>query len=260
MRLKKLKSVLLGIATAFLAVGCTILITMIFTKAYNAGVQSAVSEEKKAASSSAAPRQAVKASASSRSGSSAVSSALQEHDLVLVNPDNPMPSWYAPHLTKAFGVQMDSSVEEPYVQMRTEASSDGVSLWISSAYRSRDLQSELFEREVETYAKTSPTYSEAVSAAEKSVARPDCSEHATGLALDLNGVEDNFDQSAAFHWLDRHAQNYGFILRYPKDKQSITKIKYEPWHYRYVGVENAKAMKKSGQCLEEYLAQKTLLH
>lgn len=260
MHREKLKSTLLAVAAALLAVGCTVLTTMIFTKAYNAGVQSAASEEKKAASSSAVPRQVAKATVSSRSGSSAASSALQEHDLVLVNPDNPMPSWYVPHLTESFGVKMDSSVEEPYARMRTEASGDGISLWISSAYRSRDLQSELFEREVETYEKTSPTYSEAVSAAEKSVARPDYSEHATGLALDLNGVEDNFDQSAAFHWLDKHAQDYGFVLRYPKDKQNITKIKYEPWHYRYVGVENAKAMKSAGQCLEEYLAQKTLLH
>ncbi len=62
---------------------------------------------------------------------------------------------------------------------------------------------------------------------------------------------------AAFRWLDSHAQDYGFILRYPKNKESVTKIKYEPWHYRYVGVENAKAMKKSGLCLEEYVSRKT---
>jgi D-alanyl-D-alanine carboxypeptidase len=76
-----------------------------------------------------------------------------------------------------------------------------------------------------------------------------------GLAMDICGTETSFENTKAFAWLNEHAADYGFILRYPKDKRSITKVMYEPWHWRYVGVENAKAIKASGKCLEEYLGQ-----
>ena len=238
--------------------------TFLFSEAYDAGVLSASSSRVSPAraartvSSAVSSRPASVSSASTAvSQSSAAPQGIRSHDLVLVNPDSPIPSWYKPDLTDSFGVKMDKSVLTPYADMKTDASRNGVSLWISSAYRDDALQSSLFQREVEEYAKTCPTYSEAVTAAARSVAKPGCSEHETGLALDLNGVKDDFDKTAAFRWLSNHAQDYGFILRYPKDKQEITKIKYEPWHYRYVGVENAKAMKKEGLCLEEYEARKT---
>ena len=73
--------------------------------------------------------------------------------------------------------------------------------------------------------------------------------------MDIICVQDSFEYSPQYKWLCAHAQDYGFILRYPKDKQSITKIVFEPWHWRYVGVDAAKAMKNSGQCLEEYLGK-----
>ncbi len=232
--------------------------TFLFSAAYDAGVLSASSSRAaaKASFSASASRPAsVSAAALKNSASSHVKTNSHERDLVLVNFDNPVPSWYKPDLTDSFGVQMDRSVMEPFADMRTDASRDGVSLWISSAYRDSALQSSLFQREVEEYVKTSPTYSEAVAAAARSVARPGYSEHETGLALDLNGVKNDFDTTPAFRWLDRHAQEYGFILRYPKNKESVTKIRYEPWHFRYVGAENAKAIRKAGLCLEEYLSQ-----
>ena len=64
---------------------------------------------------------------------------------------------------------------------------------------------------------------------------------------------ENFEKTAQFKWLSENAENYGFILRYPKDKTNITEIIYEPWHYRYVGVEHAKKMNQLGMCLEEYI-------
>jgi D-alanyl-D-alanine carboxypeptidase len=188
-----------------------------------------------------------------------ISSGQSAHarELVVVNQDNPVPSWYALNLTDAFGVKMDAEAAAAFTEMRTQASKDEVTLWISSAYRSNELQNKLFQQEVENFTKTCPTYAEAVASAEHSVAKPGYSEHETGLALDLNGVRSDFDSTPAFRWLSLHAQDYGFILRYPKNKEEITKIEYEPWHYRYVGIENAKAIKKSGLCLEEYAAQKT---
>jgi D-alanyl-D-alanine carboxypeptidase len=99
---------------------------------------------------------------------------------------------------------------------------------------------------------------EAVNFAAQSIQPPGCSEHNSGLAIDITrpGVWDtreDFDTTKEFAWLQAHAHEYGFILRYPKDKQNITQVMYEPWHWRYVGVGPATAMKASGQCLEEYL-------
>lgn len=237
--------------------------TFLFSAAYDAGVLSAGTSRTSAprvstAVSSSVLAKRASASVASQKPAPSANSAVNacEHDLVLVNFDNPIPSWYKPDLTDSFGVKMDQSVVEPFASMKTDASRDSVSLWISSAYRSSTLQSSLFQREVEQYTKTCPTYSEAVTAAARSVAKPGYSEHETGLAMDLNGVKDDFAATAAFRWLDSHAQDYGFVLRYPKNKESVTKIKFEPWHFRYVGVENAKAMKQSGLCLEEYVLRK----
>ena len=71
--------------------------------------------------------------------------------------------------------------------------------------------------------------------------------------MDINSLEQDFDKTDEFAWLCENAADYGFILRYPKDKQHITKIIYEPWHWRYVGVEAAQFMVATGQCFEEYL-------
>ena len=96
---------------------------------------------------------------------------------------------------------------------------------------------------------------EATQMAATRILPPGTSEHNAGLAMDIcvASTSANFEQTDEFAWLMENAADYGFILRYPEDKQDITKITYEPWHWRYVGVENAKAMKASGECLEEYL-------
>ncbi len=88
-------------------------------------------------------------------------------------------------------------------------------------------------------------------------ARPNTSEHQTGLALDIvtpsyTRRDKGFANTEAFKWMSANAQDYGFTLRYPQGKQEYTRVIYEPWHWRFVGVEAAKAMKQSGQCLEEY--------
>lgn len=191
---------------------------------------------------------------SSASGvASALSYAKNKRELVLVNYAHKLPADYEPDLAEVDGVQINAGAARAYRMMRDAAKKDGISLWVSSGYRSEERQGELFDREVEAFEKTSGTREEAEAFAEKSVARPGHSEHSTGLAVDLNGVLDSFDNTDAFRWLDAHAQEYGFVLRYPKDKQEITKIKYEPWHYRYVGTRNAEIMKEKNLCLEEYL-------
>lgn len=83
--------------------------------------------------------------------------------------------------------------------------------------------------------------------------KPGASDHNLGLAVDFNNVDNDFENSKAYKWLSENAEDYGFILRYPKDKVSITGIEYESWHWRYVGKEHAKKMNELDMCLEEYV-------
>lgn len=126
---------------------------------------------------------------------------------------------------------------------------------VTSAYRSYGTQVTLFNREVETRGSEE--------AAEKWVARPGCSEHQTGLVIDLDlnnksgagGIE--YNGMGVYKWLNQNCQYYGFIIRYPEDKEDITNISYEPWHFRYVGAPHAIYMSQNNLCLEEYIE---LLH
>lgn len=179
----------------------------------------------------------------------------KEWNLVLVNPEVKLPESYTKNSTiiTAFDRKMDSRLKEPYEALYRAACADDISLWISSCYRSSELQEKLFQEEIDKNLKSGMTQTQAESEAEIAVARPGYSEHNTGLAIDFNGVTMDFENSKAFSWLQENAEKYGFILRYPKGKESITHIMYEPWHYRYVGVEHAQKMKELDLCLEEYL-------
>ncbi|MCI1982971.1 MAG: M15 family metallopeptidase [Oscillospiraceae bacterium] len=250
-----------GFAAAVLTAALTVLCTWIFLTASGwrfpiretAGEAGAANPSSEPSSSTSLPMSKTSNNINREEASASSAYGINERDLVLVGPSNKLPGWYKPKLISAFGIRMDSDVVEPYTKMHAAAAKDGISLWISSAYRSDELQEKLFRQEVRQFSKSSADSSAAETCAEKAVARPGYSEHATGLALDLNGVKSDFDQTAAFRWMDRHAAKYGFILRYPKSKQAITKIEYEPWHYRYVGQKNAEAIKESDLCLEEYL-------
>ena len=95
------------------------------------------------------------------------------------------------------------------------------------------------------------TYEEALTATSQAVAVPGHSEHQIGLAVDIVGTDEMYE------WLGEHCWDYGFILRYPADRIPITGIKYEPWHFRYVGIELATELKTLGLCMEEYIAMLT---
>ena len=138
--------------------------------------------------------------------------------------------------------------------MIDDAKKDGIKLWISSGYRSTELQTRLFNRQVEKQkSKAVISQSEAEKRAATVVARPGTSEHNTGLAVDFNGVEDSFYTTKEYEWLMKNAHRYGFIERYQKKWQGVTGVIYEPWHFRYVGKENAEKIKNSGLCLEKYV-------
>jgi len=111
----------------------------------------------------------------------------------------------------------------------------------------------LFNNDVRKYKDQGYTESEAKVKTAMAVAIPGTSEHNAGLACDFNSVEESFANTAQSRWLQKHAADYGFIMRYAKDKTPITGIEYEPWHYRYVGEANAKRINELGMCLEEYV-------
>ena len=140
-----------------------------------------------------------------------------------------------------------ADVYEEFKKMYNAAKNDNVSIFIASPYRSYSDQNSLYTYYVNTDGKqNADTYS----------ARPGFSEHHTGLAMDLipeYGLDlDTFENSDGFKWMQENAYKYGFILRYPKDKEYITGYIYEPWHYRYVGISAATTIKNEGLTFEEY--------
>ncbi len=180
---------------------------------------------------------------------------LNEWNLKLVNKDNAVDRSYVPELTEIDdGVKFDSRAIKYLKDMINAMYKDGIkSIWVQSAYRSYDKQEQLFNNKVAYYKREGKSQEEAERLAQTVVQRPEMSEHNLGLAADFNTVTNEFENTEAFKWLKEHAEEYGFILRYPKDKQDITGITYESWHWRYVGKEHAKLMNEKGYCLEEYI-------
>ncbi len=180
--------------------------------------------------------------------------------LLLVNRNYILPEDFTVKTTavKGGGQSLDYRVTPHYDKMIAAAEADGISLIPVSGYRSVERQRTNFERKIKLYMDKGYSKAEATRLASEIVLMPSTSEHNAGLAMDFgtNGnytLDENFAKTEAFKWLSENAADYGFILRYPEDAQDITMVTYEPWHWRYVGVENAKKIKASGLTLEEYL-------
>lgn len=156
--------------------------------------------------------------------------------ILVVNKTYPLPPSYAP------GWETEAS--GPLWEMIAAAEKDGIKLWMTSGYRSYYDQQYIYNNYVKRDGQEeADTYS----------ARPGHSEHQTGLAYDLNDLTWDFGETPEGKWVAENCHKYGFILRYPKDKEAITGYIYEPWHIRYVGVEKAGEIYESGLCLEEFL-------
>ncbi len=185
----------------------------------------------------------------------------QDPFLVLINANSLLASDYYVETVVAddtTGKKLQTEAAAAYRAMAVAANGAGVSLILQSGYRDMAYQSELFEARKQTFIDQGDTEEEAYEKAKTIVALPGASEHQAGLAADIitedyQTLDGGFAQTEAFAWLSAYAADYGFILRYPEDRQAITGIIYEPWHWRYVGVENAKAIKQSGVSLEEFL-------
>ena len=181
-----------------------------------------------------------------------------EWNLILVNRDYILPDGYMPTLAPCItddpdSLKLDYRVAPYYNEMYLAALEDGVELTPVSGYRSVERQTNNFENKIQKYMNEGYGKTEATQMAATIILPPGTSEHNAGLAMDICSLYESFENTDEFEWLMENGADYGFILRYPEDKQDITKIIYEPWHWRYVGVEAAKEMKASGRCLEEYL-------
>ena len=183
---------------------------------------------------------------------------ISDWKMILVNRDYILPDGYMPELAPCItddpdSLKLDYRVAPYYNEMYLAALEDGIELTPVSGYRSVERQTRNFENKIQKYIDEGYGKIEATQMAATIILPPGTSEHNAGLAMDICSLYESFEDTDEFAWLSENAADYGFILRYPEDKQDITKIIYEPWHWRYVGVEAAKEMKASGQCLEEYL-------
>ncbi len=180
---------------------------------------------------------------------------IDDWRITLVNYENSLPDNFKVELANIDSTrQFDKRAINELLTMVKDAKKDGVlDIWVQSAYRSISYQQGLFDEKVNKYLALGKTREEAEKLTLQTINKPGSSEHNLGLAVDFNYVNYDFEKTKAFKWLQENAENYGFILRYRKDKESITKVAYEPWHWRYVGSENAKKINELDMCLEEYI-------
>ncbi len=180
---------------------------------------------------------------------------ITDWNLKLVNYENVLAEDFEVDLTTVDrNRKFDSRAVDDLKKMINDMKKSGISnVWIQSAYRSVSRQEELFENKVNQYIKEGKTREEAEELTSILINRPGTSEHNLGLAIDFNYVDYTFENGEGFKWLKENAEKYGFILRYSREKEDITRVGYEPWHWRYVGREHATRINELHMCLEEYI-------
>ena len=231
----------------------------------NLAAEVAFSSKAGSAAASSTPKSSAVA-ASSKVGSSSktvqASGQLGQWNLKLVNRQNLLENKtniqtakIEARFARDVGMKYDARAVSYLNAMCAAAEKDGVSLLVISSFRLHSRQVTLFQNQLKKVQANNPQLSEqaAIDKAATVVAYPGSSEHELGLAVDFNSVEETFENTKQFAWLQAHAAEYGFIMRYPKSKQSLTGVIYEPWHYRYVCKDHAAKMNQLGYCLEEYV-------
>ena len=173
--------------------------------------------------------------------------------LVLVNKYNQLPQGFSQYnlveMERSYTLRdgknylLNAVAYENYLKMYDDAKQEGLTLTVISAYRTEDYQRNLYNKKLRSSGKV---YADNYSA------RAGHSEHQTGLAIDMGATKTSFEYSREFKWLQQHAHEYGYILRYPKGKEWLTGYAYEPWHYRYVGTEAATIIYNEGITYEEF--------
>ncbi len=186
-------------------------------------------------------------------------------NLFLVNGENPLPEDYdyEGNLLTMDEKYINGSLRQidkdiwPYMRAMIETAwKDGVKLYMWSPYRSYDTQNMLYQNQVKRCMDKGLDRAAAEAEAATVVARPGTSEHHTGLACDFNMASDEFENTEMYRWMTENAEKFGFIMRYSKEKQPITGVIHESWHWRFVGINVAKEINSLDMCLEEYLEYK----
>lgn len=185
----------------------------------------------------------------------------EEKHLILVNKDNALSGEYSVRLVPAMAerTKVSEDIYDDLMQMLSDGNEEGYQFVIASAYRDAQYQKKLLEDDIRQLKKRGYSDQEAYDEATKETMPPGCSEHETGLAVDIVAanyqmLDKKQELRAENIWLRENCATYGFILRYPKGKESITGISYESWHFRYVGKEAATYITNQGLTLEEYLS------
>lgn len=175
--------------------------------------------------------------------------------LMLISPDNPLPSDYKMNLVTYGQYQFDKCIVSSLKKMVNAANEEGITLEISGGYVSPEVQHELYMDEVRRLmAREGYGEARAMDEAEKTVPMEDHSECQSGLCVRFGSADDDsFTRSDEYNWLYKNCIKYGFILRYPQDKESSTGFEFDPTHFRYVGKENAVRMRSMNMTLDEYL-------
>ena len=182
--------------------------------------------------------------------------------LVLVNNNLPQTDAETPVLEvtdSTTGQQLEQEAAQAWKAMASAAQKVGIQLTLVEGYQTPERQQEAFDARKQIYLDQGMTEEKADSRAAAIVPRPGCNESGTGLAADIlssdyTTLDTGFADTDAFRWLSAYGADYGFILRWPEDCQAVTGMVYQPWHWRYVGVENARAIAASGLSLEEFVA------
>ena len=185
--------------------------------------------------------------------------------LILTNAEYPVLEDYEVELEAIPGTEqsVDKRIYEPLMAMIGDMRDQGLSPIVCSGYRTLDKQEKLFNRKVLSFVKAGHTKEESYNLARQTISIPGSGEHCLGLAVDFytrryHKLERAFEDTPESKWLVEHAQDYGFVMRYGENKTDITGIQYEPWHYRYVGVEAANYMKDNELSLEEFYIEQSL--
>ena len=183
---------------------------------------------------------------------------LEDWNLILVNKDNPLGADVDCKLKSFDGFDVDTRIYDDLDAMYKAAKEDGINLLMASGYRNYNTQVYLYEKKINYFKRLGYSQNEATEIASMKVTPPLTSEHETGLAVDIlsyshNCMDSDFGDSDAGIWLKEHSFEYGFILRYPEGKEDITKIQYEPWHFRYVGKEAAEFIYINNLTFEEFV-------
>ena len=176
-------------------------------------------------------------------------------EYILANGEHSISEYAPPEIQYLESQPLDSRIIEPIQRMAEDTRAQGLNVYLSSGYRSYSDQAANFIRVCELNG-----VSDGKTASGFYITMPaGCSEHQTGLACDITDVyypvkNSSIENTATFQYMSQHCQEFGFILRFPKDKENVTGVMYEPFHYRYVGIEAATYIMENGLCLEEFIS------